>query len=147
MDQSAGRLVNDLPTRNPSAGQRAPSHVRRNVTIAAAALLVLALAAWISWDRGGGGEQGLLFTIPEGAYENVDVPGIDSAIVIPTKIDFDSPEDAVITIVNNDIVDHRAGPFLVGAGQTFTQRFPQPGEYPIACSVDPAESVVVTVKG
>ena len=32
-------------------------------------------------------------------------------------------------------------------GQTFTQRFPEPGRYPIVCTVDPLESVVVTVEG
>jgi hypothetical protein len=145
MEETAGRLVNDLPSR-PGTTAKRPSHLVRNLSIAGIALVVIALAALVSWERGEA-DQGLLFTIPEGSYENVAIPGIDSAITIPTSITFDSPEEAIITIVNEDVVDHRAGPFLVGAGQTFTQRFPQPGEYPIACSVDPAESVVVTVKG
>jgi hypothetical protein len=145
MSESADRLVNDLPTRGGVAAKRS-SHLVRNAVIGAIAILVVALAVLVTWDRGGTG-QGLVFTIPEGSYENVAIPGIDSAIVIPTVITFENADEAVITIINEDVVDHRAGPFLVGAGQTFTQRFPQPGEYPIACSVDPAESVVVTVKG
>jgi hypothetical protein len=40
---------------------------------------------------------------------------------------------------------HRAGPFLVGPGQTYVQRFTEPGRYPVICTVDPLETVVVTV--
>jgi plastocyanin len=68
-------------------------------------------------------------------------------VTIPTDIRFGSGEVAAITIINEDDVTHRAGPFLVGPGQTFTQRFPRPGSYPITCAVDPAESIVVTVEG
>ena len=60
---------------------------------------------------------------------------------------FVEDDTAAITIVNNDTVDHRAGPFLVGAGQTYTQRFPEPGQYAINCSVNAAESITVTVEG
>lgn len=91
--------------------------------------------------------QGLVFTIPAGASETLARPGWDSAIAIPTDIRFDSPAEAVITVKNLDSVTQRAGPFLVGPGQTFTQRFPEPGRYPIVCTVDPLETVVVTVAG
>ena len=91
--------------------------------------------------------EGLHFTIAKGASATVPRPGCDSTIQIPTDIRFDSPAEAVITIQNLDTVTHRAGPFLVGPGQTFTQRFPEPGRYPIVCTVDPLESVVVTVGG
>jgi hypothetical protein len=89
--------------------------------------------------------DGLLFTIPAGARASVARPGFDSAIPIPTDIRFASPSDAVIRVQNLDDVEHRAGPFLVGAGQTFVQRFPEPGRYPLVCTVDPLETVVVTV--
>lgn len=89
--------------------------------------------------------EGLLFTIPAGAKDRVTRPGFDSAISIPTDIRFASPAEAVITVQNLDDVEHRAGPFLVGAGQTFEQRFPEPGRYPLVCTVDPLETVVVTV--
>lgn len=91
--------------------------------------------------------QGMVFTIPAGASQYVARPGWDSAITIPTNIRFKSPAEAVITIKNLDSVTQRAGPFLVGPGQTFTQRFSEPGRYPIVCTVDPLESVVVTVEG
>lgn len=91
--------------------------------------------------------QGLVFTIPAGASQTVARPGFDSAISIPTDIRFTSPAEAVITVKNLDSVTQRAGPFLVGAGQTFTQRFSEPGRYPIICTVDPLETVVVTVGG
>jgi len=35
---------------------------------------------------------------------------------------------------------------VVLPGQTYIQRFPNPGEFNIACTVDPAESITVTVK-
>ena len=55
-------------------------------------------------------------------------------------------EPAAITVVNDDGVTQRAGPFLVGPGQTFIQRFPSAGDYPITCTVDDAESILVTVR-
>lgn len=90
---------------------------------------------------------GMYFTIPAGASKDIARPGYDSAIAIPTDMRFVSPAEAVITIKNLDDVQHRAGPFLVGARQTYVQRFPQPGRYPILCTVDPLETVVVTVEG
>ena len=88
-------------------------------------------------------EEGLVFVIPAGI--DVERPGFDSAIAIPTDIRFKAGEPAVITVRNLDDETQRAGPFLVGPGQTYVQRFPEPGRYPIACSVDPLESIVVTV--
>lgn len=112
------------------------------------ALAGLLLAAGVISGLGGqSSPAGLSFTIPAGASKTVARPGFDSAIQIPTDIRFSSPAEAVITVKNLDDVTHRAGPFLVGAGQTFTQRFPEPGRYPIVCTVDPLETVVVTVEG
>ncbi len=96
-------------------------------------------------DRDQGEGPGLVFVIDEGSKSRV-LPELESAVTIPTDIRFERGDTAKITIVNNDDVTHRAGPFLVAAGQTYVQRFDQPGSYPIACSVDPAESVVVTVE-
>lgn len=114
-----------------------------------AALAVVALLVGVTTDWFGLGSKedpGLLFVIPAGSAEKLERPAIDSAIEIPTKIRFGPGEAAVITIRNEDTVAHRAGPFVIDAGQTFVQRFPDPGEYPIACAVDPAESVVITVE-
>lgn len=109
-----------------------------------AGLLVIALALGVSMLNRD--PEGLVFVIPAGAKARVARPTIDSAIAIPTDIRFAADEPAVITIRNLDDVAHRAGPFLVDAGQTYTQRFPGPGRYPIACSVNPLESIVVTVE-
>jgi hypothetical protein len=115
---------------------------------------VLAIVAGVLLTAGGftarsglSPSVGLLFTIPAGAKATVPRPGFDSAIPIPTDIRFASPTEAIITVQNLDDVEHRAGPFLVSAGQAFVQRFPEPGRYPLVCSVDPLESVVVTVEG
>lgn len=123
-----------------------PSRVVPVILAAAGASVILLVLAVTLLPRFGG-DEGLVFVIPAGARAEVAVPTIDSAIAIPTKILFRAGEAAVITIHNEDTVPHRAGPFVVGAGQTLVQRFPNPGEYPIACSVDPLESIVVTVEG
>jgi hypothetical protein len=116
------------------------------IILAAAGAAVIVLVLALTFLPQLRGDEGLVFEIPAGARASVEVPTIDSAISIPTKILFRAGEPAVITIHNRDIVPHRAGPFVVGAGQTLVQRFPEPGEYPIACSVDPLESIVVTVE-
>lgn len=121
---------------------------RRVATLAAAfglLIAVLGLGGIIGSIGNDVPNGGLLFVIPAGAVDRVAEPGIDSAIQIPTAIQFAAGEPAAITIRNEDIVTHRAGPFLVGAGQTYTQSFREPGTYPILCTVDPSESIVVTV--
>jgi plastocyanin len=101
---------------------------------------------WNVWQARDNDERpGLVFIIPEGSKNNV-LPELESAVQIPTDIRFGPEETAAITIVNEDDVTHRAGPFLVGPGQTYIQRFDDAGSYPIACAVDPAESIVVTVE-
>ncbi len=122
---------------------------RLGVAVIALALLGLILGlggiAGLGWGRAETSGDGLIFVIPAGSAALLAEPGIDSAVTIPTDIRFASGETAAITIRNDDTVTHRAGPFLVAAGQTYVQRFRDPGSYPIACAVDPAESIVVTV--
>lgn len=146
MDAPSERLV---PGSTGSATIRDPNaKTRRNIIIGVIAAIIVGLGVLMAWNGGNSaGAEGLVFTIPEGTYKTITTPGIDSAVKIPTKIEFEQGSGAKITIINNDIVDHRAGPFLVGAGQTYTQPFNKPGEYQINCSVDAAESVTVTVKG
>jgi hypothetical protein len=146
-----GRTGNPLVAGEP-AGRRPATPRERDWTVVAGlfatVLILLTLIGWRSgWLFGTGEPQGLVFTIPAGAKDRIAQPTIDSAIEIPTRIRFAAGEPAVITVRNLDDVAHRAGPFLVAAYQTYTQRFPDPGEYPIACSVNPIESVVVTVEG
>ncbi len=123
---------------------------RFGIGIVALALLGMVLGlggfASLGWGREESIGSGLLFVIPAGSADLVAEPGFDSAVTIPTDIRFASGESAAITIRNEDTVAHRAGPFLVAAGQTYVQRFRNPGSYPIACAVDPAESIVVTVE-
>lgn len=127
-----------------------PRQFARTVASAVALVLlgvVIGLSAWgLFGPQAGPQGQGLVFVIPEGSSTRV-VAGVESAIQIPTDIRFQKGEVAAITIINQDTTVHRAGPFLVGPGETYTQRFPRPGSYPINCAVDPSESVVVTVEG
>lgn len=90
-------------------------------------------------------DGGLLFVIPYGAQQRVPA-GLLSAVEMPTEIVFAKGETARITVVNNDTVTHLAGPFLVGPGQTYIQNFPNAGVFPIDCTVNDDESIVVTVE-
>lgn len=91
--------------------------------------------------------DGLVFVIPAGAAERIEMPTIDSAIDIPVDIRFGPDDVARITIVNEDSTMHRAGPWLVDAGQTYRLKFDKPGVYQFDCTVDASESVTVTVTG
>jgi hypothetical protein len=143
-------MTDATPTPAP-AEKPAPRRARNTRAILAAALGVIAVAALalglfaaLTRQAGTGGE-GLVFIIPAGTV--VERPTIDSALEIPTDIRFKPGETAVITVRNDDRISHRAGPWVVAPGQTLVQRFPEPGSYFMACSVDPAESVTVTVEG
>ena len=107
------------------------------------ALLIAALFSyrWRDDDEPGG----LFFVIPEGAGAAVNNDTMKSAITLPTEITFQPGEEAAISVKNEDTVPLRAGPFVVLPGQTYTQRFPNPGQFDIACTVDPAESITVWV--
>jgi hypothetical protein len=148
-DTPAGVIPAPHPVPPPSHGGSRRPDLGTLSLIAGLCIVALAgllFAAGVFTGSGGPApSEGLLFTIPEGAKANVARPGFDSAIQIPTEIRFSSPTEAVITVRNLDDVEHRAGPFLIGPRQTFVQRFPEPGRYPLICTVDPLETVVVTV--
>lgn len=111
--------------------------------IATVLVVIYGLSAWLSSNDTDGGLQ---FVIPEGAADTLDLPTIESAILIPTSIVFAKGEPAVLSIRNDDVVANRAGPWVIGAGQTYTMAFDKPGVYDYVCSVDAAESVTVTVE-
>lgn len=108
------------------------------------ALLIAALVSsrWRKQDE----MPGLAFVIPKGAGAAVANSTLVSAIELPTEIVFGPGDEAAISVRNDDSVPLRAGPFVVLPGQTYVQRFPNAGEFDIACAVDPTESISVTVK-
>ena len=110
-------------------------------------LLVVAILGGVAmfWEESDPG--GLVFVIPDGAAQTLDQPTIDSAIAIPTDIRFSADEEARITIKNEDSTANRAGPWVVSPGQTYTIGPLPPGTYQFDCTVDPAETVIVTVAG
>lgn len=113
---------------------------------------VLAIALMVAGTVLGGRQlvdnepPGLEFVIPKGASSRIEVPTIDSAIPIPTDIRFGPDDIARITIRNDDSVANRAGPWVIGPGQTYTANFDNAGVYQFECSVDARESVTVTVE-
>ena len=117
------------------------------MSLVAVALLCVAIYAASNRASDTNNDPGLVFTIPAGASEWVDVPTIDSAIDVPVDIVFAPGERAEITIRNDDTIAHRAGPWVIGAGQEYNARFDQPGVYEFECSVDASESVTITVEG
>ncbi len=131
-----------------STAQRRKRFTRSTPFIALGVVALFVVAIWIAANRAGTDEEtGLVFVIPAGASQSVEIPGIDSAIVIPTSIEFGPNDVAKITVRNEDTVANRAGPWVVEPGQTYTARFDQPGVYQFDCTVDATESVTVTVTG
>jgi hypothetical protein len=131
-------------------GAAAPSRFRRPRMTSIATLALVAVTLLLFGLRGLAGDggpkgPGLVYDIPLGASNTVPA-GLKSAVAMPTDIVFAKGETAKITVTNNDTVTHLAGPFLVGPGQTFVQTFPSPGRYPITCTVNEDESIVVTVQ-
>ncbi len=132
-----------------SGAERPRVQGRSRIGMIAALLLVAATLVLFGWrglaGDGGRSGPGLVYTIPLGASASVPA-GLKSAVDMPRDIVFTSSETAKITVTNNDTVTHLAGPFLVAPGQTFVQTFPTPGRYPITCTVNADESIVVTVQ-
>lgn len=128
---------------SPKKTSRRQLLINAGIGIGGLALLVAALFSyrWRKDDE----PQGLSFVIPKGAGAAVSNDTLKSAILLPTEITFLPDEEPAIVIKNEDTVPLRAGPFVVLPGQTYIQRFPNPGEFFIACAVDPAESITVTV--
>ncbi len=141
----------DTPATSPVENQSEPQKSTRRRLLTDLAVggvgLGLLVAALFSYKWNGSKEpEGLSFVIPKGAGVAVDNSTLLSAITLPTEITFEPGEQAAISVTNEDSVPLRAGPFVVLPGQTYIQRFPNPGEFNIACTVDPAESITVTVK-
>jgi hypothetical protein len=132
-----------------SASRKRRFLARRSSVLLSLAVVVLFVGAIaVATNRAGSDDDpGLLFVIPAGASDIVAVPTIDSAIEIPTDIRFGPDDVARITVRNDDSVANRAGPWVVGPGQTYTARFDEPGVYQFECTVDSNESVTVTVTG
>ena len=139
--------MTDIATTTPTA-ERPRSRARLLLMALSVAALVIVgalggIAAFWPEDE----PQGLVFIIPEGRAAELNIPTVDSAIDIPTDIRFGPTDVASITIINEDTTMNRAGPWVIEAGQTYTLRFDKPGTYKFDCTVDPSESVVITVTG
>ena len=90
-------------------------------------------------------DDGLVFEAKYGAQTYIPA-GSRSAVDFPTVIRFLPGQTANITLINNDTVRHLIGPYLVDPGQKLVVTFPNPGVYPIDCSVNHSESITVIVE-
>jgi hypothetical protein len=105
--------------------------------LAALALMALALPR-----LGREGESVLLrregnevrIVIPEGTAELI-AAGQTPGLIHDDKIVLTLSGQATLTIVNQDRVRHRVGPFAVGPGQTLSQTFTRPATYLGSCSL------------
>lgn len=138
----------EIATETTVDAPRRPRRSRSRLFLLAASLAALVLVAALGgvaafWQDPE--PEGLVFVIPAGAAERLEMPTIDSAIEIPVDIRFGPDDVAKITIINEDGTMHRAGPWLVDGGQTYRLKFDKPGVYQFDCTVDASESVTVTV--
>jgi hypothetical protein len=148
MDETTTTPPTPPPDAPGAAEPVAPRPRSRSRLLLASSLIALVLVAALGgvalfWDEAE--PEGLVFVIPAGAAERLEMPTIDSAIDVPVDIRFGPDDVARITIVNEDTTMNRAGPWLVDAGQTYRLKFDKPGVYQFDCTVDASESVTVTV--
>lgn len=136
-------LVNIQPRENGT--QRGMGGIVRTVILGIAAFAFGALVVFLIQQTRVEDDPGLVYVIPKGASETVPA-GLISAVDIPREIIFRDGDTAKITVINNDTVTHLAGPFLVAPGETYVQTFPNTGIFPIDCTVNPDESIVVKVE-
>lgn len=134
--------------REGSEVDRRPRRSRPRLMLLAASLAALVIVGALGgvsafWEETE--PEGLVFVIPAGAAERLEMPTIDSAIDIPVDIRFRPNDVRKITIINEDSTMNRAGPWLVDAGQRYTLTFDESGVYQFDCTVDASESVTVTV--
>jgi hypothetical protein len=103
-------------------------------------LLLAVLAAGIDEPRRPGLKT--VFEIPPGTADRVAL-GADVADVLPPRITTTVGIELVVS--NSDTADHVFGPFLLTPGQSWSQRFALPGDYPMVCSLYPTDFVVHVV--
>lgn len=125
----------------------------RRVGVAAAAtcgtlLVLLVLAACGGSDPTGPGARDAVvgaadfeYTIPAGTGERLDRG--EEIELLPAVIQ--ARVGQTIRIVNDDDRDYLLGPFPIGAGQTLTQEFTQPGTFIGECVVHPSGQLVLEV--
>jgi hypothetical protein len=135
-------VESERPNREPGMSRR---WFLALTLVGVAAIVLVALAA--SGVRlGSGGDEdasdnlGVVFTIPYGTYQRV-MQWNQPAVEFPPEIRFARGEVAAITIRNEDYLAYRVGPFVVGPGQTYTQRFPRPGTYVFDCAIEAADGM------
>lgn len=107
-------------------------------------VLALALAAIVFIVSAGGDGDGTS-TRPKAQVIRVVVPpgGPTGASLVPDRLAVRVGDSLVIE--NRDGRQHQVGPYVVGAGQTLRQTFPDPGTYVGACTVNVSGRVEIIV--
>lgn len=71
--------------------------------------------------------------VPQGAQE---ITGMYFEEFVPSRIELSVRGKNTLVIRNDDYVDNTIGPFFVGAGETFRQRFDEPGVFEGTCTIN-----------
>lgn len=87
----------------------------------------------------------LRIVIPEGTGELIGAG--QNPEVIPDEIRLRLDEQNILTIINNDHINHTVGPFFIRAGESIRQEFTRPMVYEGGCSIHPEDIVKLIVEG
>ena len=86
----------------------------------------------------------LRIIIPEGTGELIEAG--QNPEIIPDEIRLKLGEQNILTIINNDSVNHAVGPFFIRAGEFVRQEFSSPGVYEGGCSIHQEQHVQIIVE-
>jgi hypothetical protein len=65
--------------------------------------------------------------------------------MLPARLQLTLGVRDIVVVKNEDAVEQRFGPVLLGPGQAYRLPFTAPGRYQFACSASEGEHIVITV--
>jgi hypothetical protein len=105
--------------------------------------LLVAAAAWAAFAPLPRGPREVEYVIPKGTGDGTETHG--NIGMLPARLQLTLGVRDIVIVKNDDAVEQRFGPVLLGPGQTYRLPFNAPGRYQFACSASQGEHIVVTV--
>ena len=120
--------------------------IRRVVSLGAAALVVLALAAgaWAAFAPLSTSSREVTYVIPPGTAARVKTGTPITVLPSPVHLTLGVRDTLVLT--NDDEVIHQLGPVILGSRQTYRIPFRQPGRFQYACSLHAAGTLTLFIE-